>query len=117
MSKRTSQQNKSAHVFFELLAQALNDAGLDMRAVLKEDVDIPWSKDTVKDYLWRPIQKAMLQKKSTTELEKIDEIDRVHEVLMRHLGEKFGIDYIPWPAYKTDYEKAPLQDDLEMRVN
>ena len=93
--KRTLQQNKSLHLYFEFVAQTLNDAGLDMRAVLKPNVEIPWNKDTVKEHLWRPIQKLQLQKKSTTELEKRD-IDKVYETMNRHLG-YHGV-HIPFPS-------------------
>jgi len=88
--KRTDKQNKSLHLYFVLLADALNDAGLDMRKTLKPGVEIPWNYKTVKEYLWRPIQKAQLGKESTTELTTTD-IDKVFETLNRHLGEKFGI--------------------------
>ena len=94
--QRTSLQNKSLHKYCELLGDALNDAGLDMRTVLKPSVDIPWSKDTVKDQLWKPIQKAMLHKVSTTELDTVD-TDKVYKVLDRHLAEKFGIS-VDWPC-------------------
>ena len=97
MTQRTDSQNKALHKFCELLAAELNDAGLDQRVVLKPSVAIPWTKQAVKDQLWRPIQQAMLDKTSTTELDKHMEIDKVHEVLMRHLAERFGIEYIEFP--------------------
>ena len=95
--KRTIQQNKSLHLWFSLTAKALNNAGLDMRKTLKQDVDIPWSKDTVKEYLWRPIQKLVLNKKSTTKLLKVEDIDKVYDVVNRLFGEKFGL-HIPFPS-------------------
>jgi len=95
---RTSQQNKALHLFFTMLTDELNNAGFDQRKVLKPSVDIPWTPEAVKEQLWKPIQKLMYNKESTTELEKVKEIDRVHEVLMRHLGEKFGLEYIPFPV-------------------
>jgi len=94
--RRTKRQNSALHLYFQLLADELNKAGLDMRKVLKPTVDIQWSKETVKDYLWRPIQKALLKKHSTTRL-KTDEIDKVYEHLNRFLGEKFGI-HVPFPS-------------------
>ncbi len=94
---RTTQQNKALHLYYKLVAEALNDAGLDMRKTLKEQIDIPWSMGTVKEYLWRPVQKILIQKESTTELDKGQEITRIYEVLNRHLGEKFGI-YVPFPT-------------------
>lgn len=95
--KRTSQQNKAIHLFFTMLADELNNSGYDQRKVLKETVDIPWTPEAIKEQLWKPIQKLMYNKESTTELDKVKEIDKVHEVLMRHLGEKFGLEYIPFP--------------------
>jgi hypothetical protein len=90
VEKRTLQQNRALHKFFEMLANDLNGAGLDMKKTLKPGVDIPWSPETVKIYLWKPIQDAMFNKESTTELE-TKEVNEVYETLVRHLGEKFGI--------------------------
>lgn len=89
--QRTLKQNNALHLMFEMLAEQLNEAGLDMRKTLKPSVDIPWLKESVKDYLWRPVQEAVMGKKSTTELTTKD-IDKVFEILNRHLGEKFGIE-------------------------
>lgn len=97
---RTQKQNNALHLFFEMLAEELNNAGLDMRVVIKPEVDIPWSKESVKEYLWRPIQKAQLNKKSTTSLTK-SEVDEVYAVLMRHLSEKFGL-FVNFPAKLTE---------------
>ena len=95
-NKRTIQQNKALHLWFTLLAEELNNAGLDMRKTLKSEVEIPWSPQTIKEYLWRPVQIAQLQKQSTTELN-TDEIDKVWKTLNRHISEKFGL-YIPFPS-------------------
>jgi len=44
MEQRTTKQNSALHKFFELVAETLNSAGLDMRKALRADIDIPWSK-------------------------------------------------------------------------
>lgn len=93
--QRTAQQNKALHLFFEHVAKALNDAGLDMRKVMKPTVEIPWMKETVKEYLWRTVQDWQLGKKSTTELTK-QEVDKVYETLNAHLG-KLGV-HVPFPS-------------------
>ena len=98
---RTSPQNKALHKYFSLLAEALNDAGLDMGQVLKKDSMIPWNKDSIKEYLWRPVQKVVVKKESTTELDKIGEIDDIYDVLNRHISEKFGI-HVSFP-HKNDW--------------
>ena len=76
---------KGLRIYFGLVADALNDAGRDMRVVLPSSEEVWWTKDTVKDFLWRPVQKLQLGKKSTTTLLTKD-IDKVYEVVNRHLG-------------------------------
>lgn len=94
--QRTNKQSRAMHKMFSELADELNASGMDMKAVLKPEVDIMWNKDNVKEYLWKPIQKAMYQKESTTELE-THEVDKVFSVLAKHLGEITGLD-IQFPS-------------------
>jgi len=98
-SQRTIQQNKALHLYFTQLAEALNDAGYDMRKTLKPDVEIPWNGTTIKEYLWRPIMKAQLDKKSTTEMT-TKELDQVLETLTRHLTSKLGV-LVDFPSIET----------------
>lgn len=106
--KRTNQQNRALHLFCKILAEELNMAGLDMKVVLKPHIAIPWTPISIKEHLWRPIQKAMTGKESTTELDKQLEIDKIHEVLMRELALAFHIEYIPFPHEASE---APLIGD------
>lgn len=94
--QRTTKQNKALHVYCEELAVELNNAGLDMKAVLKPEIDIPWNGLTVKEYIWRPIQKAALKKESTTELTTA-EVNQIFEIIHRHISMKFGLD-VPFPS-------------------
>ena len=97
-SQRTLSQNSAIHLDCKLIAEALNDAGKDMRVVLKEGVDISWTTENVKEYLWKPIMRALYQKESTTDLDKASgEIEEIHDHIMRELGEKHGIEYISFP--------------------
>ena len=95
--KRTIVQNSAMHKYFSLVAEALNDAGLDMKQVIKADVQ--WSMFSVKEYMWKAIQKAVLGKESTTLLKK-DEIDVVYENMNRLTASKFGIN-IPFPSVES----------------
>ena len=97
--RRTGQQNKALHKFCEMLAEALNDAGYTVQKTLRHDVDIPWNKDLVKELLWKPIQVAMTDKESTTELTTV-EPSQIYEVLNLHLGEKLKI-HVEWPSEET----------------
>jgi len=88
--QRTLRQNSALHKYFALLADDLNARGLDQRAVLKPGVAIEWTADSVKTYLWKPVQKAIIGEISTTKLKR-DQVDAVYNALARHLGEKFGV--------------------------
>lgn len=96
---RTVTQNSALHLYFTQLADELNNAGLDMRKTLKPTIDIPWSGESIKEYLWRPIMKAQLGKESTTKLT-TKEIDQVFDTINRHLGEKFGLT-ISFPSIES----------------
>lgn len=109
---RTLSQNSSLHVYFDLLAKELNDAGYTVQIVMKQKVDLDWDKEKVKELLWRPAQKAILRKHSTTALGKFSEIDLVYEHLNRHIGEKFGI-HIPWPVKPDQPDPIHFHEGLE----
>lgn len=94
--KRTEQQNKALHLWFTQVAEALDSEGLSIQEVLAKAVDRPWTETSVKELMWRPIQKAMLDKESTTGLER-SECSKVYEVLNRHLGTHFGV-HVPFPS-------------------
>lgn len=93
---RTIPQNNALHLYFQMVADALNDAGYDVRHVVKPDIDIPWTKELVKNHLWRPVQKLAFEKESTTELLKQKEIDKIWEILNRYLS-KYGV-HIQFPS-------------------
>jgi hypothetical protein len=95
MTQRTDTQNKALHKFFSLLSDKLNEQGLEMPMVLK--TSIWWTPYEVKERLWKPLQAKMYGKKSTTELDKTWEIDKIHEQLMQILGERCNVEYIDFP--------------------
>lgn len=123
-SKRTDAQNASMWLFFTLLADELNNGGFSIQKVLTNyKVELDWDKNSVHDIIWVPIQKALLNKSSTTQLNKHEEITAVYEHINRFVAQ-MGI-HIPFPVdeerqkekqylgkrydtnYPTDY-KEPL---------
>ena len=92
---RTARQNRALHVYLRLLGEALNDAGLDQRKVLKPNFPIPWTTHSTKENLFKPIMQAMFEIESTTKLERV-QVSQVYDVLNRSLSEKYGIS-IPFP--------------------
>jgi hypothetical protein len=96
IEKRTLDQNRAIHKLFTMLSDNLNTLGLGMKDVLKPTTEIWWTPEAVKEYLWRPLQKAMLQKESTTELTTV-EVSRVYKQLAHIIGEKHGVE-IEFPS-------------------
>ena len=96
--QRTDQQRKAIEVFCNQLAEVLNDGGFDMQAVFQvKEVSVPWSQETVKDILFKPIAKALFSVNSTVNLERGD-CGRVHEVLCRQLASSLGVTCPDWPS-------------------
>ncbi|MCF7836011.1 MAG: hypothetical protein K9M15_02725 [Candidatus Marinimicrobia bacterium] len=108
--QRTSAQNKALHKDCDLIAEKLNDAGYTVQKVIK--IDIPFTTTWVKEFMWKPIQKKMIGKTSTTELKKSDRsIEEIHDVLMQQLGEKLGIEYHEFPhdpEKKKEFEQMMM---------
>lgn len=102
--QRTLTQNASIHKYCSLLAESLNDAGLDMQTVLSEGTSIPWSETKVKEAIWHKVQIALTGKRSTRDL-LTAEVSKVYDVVNRHLGVTFGI-FVPFPSKSSrDEEK------------
>lgn len=101
--KRTGQQNKAMHLYFSMVAEALNDAGLDVKSVLEKQMEIPFTMLLVKELIWKRAQKSYLKKDSTTELKKQKDIDAVYDIVNRYLSQ-FGV-HIPFP----DKEERALE--------
>ena len=99
--KRTPRQNRALHLYFRLLAEELNNGGYDVQIVLKEKLGVDWTPALVKEILWKTAQRWILQKKSTTELNKAEEINTIYEHLNRHIGEKFGV-FVDFPHYANE---------------
>ena len=95
--QRSALQNKALHKYCEMLAEALNDRGLDMVLVLHRnpEMKVSWTKQAVKEKLWRPVQEALLNKKSTTKANR-NEYSKVYDELNKHLINLHGVS-VPWP--------------------
>ena len=100
---RTLRQNSAIHLYLSQLAESLNSAGFDVKKTIRQEVEIPWSADNCKELLWRPVQQAMLGKKSTTELEKKD-VDKIYDIINKTIGERTGV-HCPFPNIETIYEE------------
>lgn len=106
--KRTQQQNKALHLYFRLVADALNNAGLTVQETLAHQMDMEWSEHRVKELIWKQAQKKFLGKKSTTLLEKQFDIDQVYDHINRWLSD-LGVESVPFPYDPDRITDSPYQ--------
>lgn len=95
----TSPQMRALHLWFEMIAEALNEAGHPHEykvAFAERTARIPWTKELVKDFIWRPVQRHLLKKESTTKLT-TTEIDKVADPIQDAVEQKTGKN-IPFPS-------------------
>jgi len=86
---RTKLQNNALHLWCTKLANALNAAGLDMRAVLKPDHFIPWTKDSVKENLFKTVMKAAhpdIESTAKLKTKQMTEVAQIVDKKMLELG-------------------------------
>ena len=114
IKQRTNQQSRALWLFMTQLAKALNEAGLEPRKILKPTYNLQWTKEMIHDNIWIPIQEALYGTNSTTFLHKQEQIEKIHEIIMRELGEKHSLEFIPFP---NDEDIAPLKPQIIIKEN
>ncbi len=108
-NKITHQQRNALHLFFRMLADAMNDSGATMRMVLSPEVDIDWNERSVKE-LWKKFMTAQFPDIESTNEMGTEEINAVRDTLLRYLGEKAYIEPVGFPSMEdllrqVEYEK------------
>lgn len=93
--QRTQTQNAALHVFCAQVAEELNEGGFDFRLFLRAGYPVPFNDFLVKEFLWRPVQKAITGQDSTKKPE-THEYAKIYDALNMKLAEH-GI-YVPWPC-------------------
>jgi len=98
--QRTSQQNRSLHLYFRLVAKQMADAGYTVQHILSFTADLQPTPSFVKR-LWQEIQSGVLEKRHTSQLKKQKEIDKVYDELNIFLAEKLNLENIPFPSVEN----------------
>lgn len=83
-----------------MIAETLNENGLDMRKTLKPEIDIPWTPESVKNHLYRPVMKILIGKESTTDQTTSDPT-LVYETINRFLA-GHGL-HVPFPTSEPPF--------------
>ena len=98
--KRSSQENRALHVLFQNIAYELNRLGLvfTFRGIKGMEIATTYTPDIVKNFLWKPLQDALVKKESTTQLTHND-IGLIFEILGKWFAEN-GIE-ISFPSMES----------------
>jgi len=104
--KRTTAQNRALHLWFTLIAQELNNIGMtfEYRGIKQLELNVPYTLEIVKDFIYKPIIKSMYKLDSTTKLTS-QQINEVFDVVNLALA-KYDI-HLPFPSIESliDYEE------------
>lgn len=95
----TIRQNRAIHAFLGHLARLYNDHDITVAAVsevLQSRVSVEWTGDMAKEAIWRPLQKAITGKRSSTKIDTAQVstiVGAVQRMSADHLGVSvpFGI--------------------------
>ena len=92
--KRSSQENRALHVLFQNIAYELNRLGLEFtfRGIKGMEIETTYTPEIVKEFIWKPLQNALLSKSSTTELTHSD-IQMIFDILCKWFAEN-GIEIV-----------------------
>ena len=108
---RSPSQNNSLHKVFADTATECVEKGIDMRILVRDNIPIEVTPQNIK-WLWKEMQKYLLMKESTTQLEKNGEIDYVYDNLNKLLINRTdGEVCLPeWPSKKKQIKETPKID-------
>ena len=105
MATRTLSQNSAMHLYFEHVAMMLNDNNITVEMTLKPDTK--WCASGIKEMLWRPVQKAVTGKASSTKLS-TTELTQIYDIINKVLSERVEV-YVPFP----NMEELILEQQLK----
>ena len=93
---RTWRQNNTLHLLFRRMAEALNDAGFEIPHPFKPDLEIPYSEESVKELLYKPIITMYFKVDRSTDLD-TEQLSESMTILVDAVNRNTGV-YIPIPT-------------------
>lgn len=101
----TPSQRNSLHLWCEMLAKVLNDAGMDQTTFYKHHakagMQLPWTKHSIKETFYKPTLETMTGKRSTEEMNTL-EPSEICTIIGKALSERLGITPPPFPSRFND---------------
>lgn len=86
---RSNAQNRALHLYFTECAKQFNELGFTFNyhdPFTGHIIEMSWTGEMIKEYIWRPIQLTLFDKKSTTKLT-TNEINQIVDILSKHFAE------------------------------
>ena len=93
---RTWRQNNTLHLLFRRMAEALNDAGFEIPHPFKPDLEIPYSEESVKELLYKPIITMYYKVGRSTDLD-TEQLSESMTILVDAVNRNTGV-YVPIPT-------------------
>lgn len=93
---RTWRQNNTLHLLFRRMAKDLNDAGFEIPHPFKPDLEIPYSEESVKELLYKPIITMYFKVERSTELT-TEQLSESMTILVDAVNRNTGV-YTPIPV-------------------
>ena len=93
---RTWRQNNTLHLLFRRMAKGLNDAGFEIPHPFKPDLEIPYSEESVKELLYKPIITMYFKVDRSTDLD-TEQLSESMTILVDAVNRNTGV-YIPIPT-------------------
>lgn len=104
---RTNTQNAALHLYFTHLSNELNQLGItfNYRGLKGLEMEMTYTAEIVKEFIWRPIQITLFKKESTTKLT-TQEMNEIITVLNKFFSER-GV-YIAFPSIESLIDREKL---------
>jgi hypothetical protein len=93
---RTWRQNNTLHLLFRRMAEALNDAGFEIPHPFKPDLEIPYSEESVKELLYKPIITMYFKVDRSTDLD-TEQLSESMTILVDAVNRNTGV-YVHRPT-------------------
>lgn len=86
---RTTRQNSALHLLFTIISSQLNEMGMEFTyyGLKGQELSVMHTPDLVKNFIWRPIQIALFDIKSTTKIN-TEQINKIVDVLAKFFADK-----------------------------
>jgi len=106
--ERTTQQNKSIHLWLTQVADELDKNGHTLQDVVKsiKRAEIRPTMESLKEVMWKPLLLIMFNKKSTTKMT-TKEVDKIYDVANKFLADNFEL-HVPFPSQENNNEMPSM---------